>query len=113
MCCGVGRRQGSDLVLLWLWCRLAVALIGPLAWEPPYAMGAAQKKTRQNKKKKSADPWLTAATIYFVLYSVGWTGLAFEVLLPIVSPPPVGHPWVLHVAGSPRMKGTQAKALEV
>ena len=32
--CGVGRRCGSDLVLLWLWCRLvATALIGPLAWE--------------------------------------------------------------------------------
>ena len=31
--CGVGRRHGSDLALLWLWCRLAaVALIGALAW---------------------------------------------------------------------------------
>ena len=30
--CGVGHRQGSDLVLLWLWCRLAAAaLIRPLA----------------------------------------------------------------------------------
>ena len=37
-------RCGSDLVLLWLWCRLgAVALIGPLCWEPPYATGAALK----------------------------------------------------------------------
>ena len=34
--CGVGRRCGSDLVLLWLWHRLAaIALIGPLAWESP------------------------------------------------------------------------------
>ena len=34
----------KDLALLWLWCRLAVvALIRPLAWEPPYAMGAALK----------------------------------------------------------------------
>ena len=33
---GVGRRRGSDLVLLWLWCRLAAtAPILPLAWEPP------------------------------------------------------------------------------
>ena len=32
------------LALLWLWCRpAAVAPIGPLAWEPPYAMGAALK----------------------------------------------------------------------
>ena len=40
----------KDLVLLWLWCRLAAtALIGPLAWEPPYAVGAALEKTKINK----------------------------------------------------------------
>ena len=43
-----------DLVLLWLWCRpAAAALIRPLAWEPPYAAGAALnrfKKTKQNQK---------------------------------------------------------------
>ena len=39
----------KDLALLWLWCRLAaVALIGPLAWEPPYAASMALK--RKNKK---------------------------------------------------------------
>ena len=34
-----GLTQGvKDLVWLWLWCRLAVAvLIRPLPWEPPYA----------------------------------------------------------------------------
>ena len=37
--CGVGRRCGSDLVLLWLWCRLAaVAPIGSLAGGPPCAV---------------------------------------------------------------------------
>ena len=36
---GVGHRRGSDLVLLWLWCRLAAAApIQPLAWEPPYGL---------------------------------------------------------------------------
>ena len=31
-----------DLVLLWLWGRLAAAApIRPLAWEPPYVVGAA------------------------------------------------------------------------
>ena len=36
--CDVGCRRGSDLALLWLWCRLAAAvLIRPLAWELPYA----------------------------------------------------------------------------
>ena len=53
MSCGVGHRCGSDLVLLWLWHRpTAVALIRPLAWEPPYAAGVAQKW----KKKKREFP---------------------------------------------------------
>ena len=35
----------GDLESLWLWCRLpAVALIGPQAWEPPYAAGVALKR---------------------------------------------------------------------
>ena len=42
-------RLGSEL--LWLWCRpVATALIGPLAWEPPYATGAAQKTAKKKKK---------------------------------------------------------------
>ena len=45
----VGCRCSSDPELLWPWCRLvATALIGPLAWEPPYVVGAALK--RQTKK---------------------------------------------------------------
>ena len=52
MSCGVGLRHGSDLMLLWLWCRLAaIALIGPLAWEPPYAVGSALKSKKKKKKK--------------------------------------------------------------
>ena len=47
MSCGVGRRRGLDLALLWLWCRLvATALIGPLAWEPPHAVGVALKQQK-------------------------------------------------------------------
>ena len=35
-----------------LWCGpSAVALIGPLPWEPPYAAGAALKSKRQNKTR--------------------------------------------------------------
>ena len=53
MSCGVGHRHGSDLVLLWLWCRLAAtALIRPLAWEPPCAAGAALKRQKKQKQKK-------------------------------------------------------------
>ena len=34
-------------MLLWLWCWLAaVALIRPLAWEPPYVAGAALKRQK-------------------------------------------------------------------
>ena len=41
--CGVGCRCDLDLALLW--CRLvAPALIRPLAWEPPYAVGVALKR---------------------------------------------------------------------
>ena len=52
MSCGVGCRGGWDPTLLWLWPRpAAVAQIGPLAWEPPYATGVALK--RQKKKNHS------------------------------------------------------------
>ena len=35
----------EDLALLWRWCRPAgAALIRSLAWEPPYAAGAALKR---------------------------------------------------------------------
>ena len=58
MSCGVGHRCGSDLVLLWLWCRsVATAPIRPLAWELPYAAGTAQKKRK--KKKVSFDGHLS------------------------------------------------------
>ena len=50
MNCGVGCRRGLHLAWPWLWCRLAaVALIGPLAWEPPYTAGAALKKTKNKE----------------------------------------------------------------
>ena len=42
-----------DPELLWLRRRLAAtAPIGPLAWEPPYASGAAQEIAKQTKKTK-------------------------------------------------------------
>ena len=47
---------------LWLWRRLlataataAIALIRPLAWEPPYALGAALKRRKDKKKKKKKN----------------------------------------------------------
>ena len=42
----------KDPALLWLWCRpAATALIRPVAWEPPYAVGAALKRTKDKKRK--------------------------------------------------------------
>ena len=53
MSCGVCHRCGSDLALLWLWYRPAAkGLIGPIAWEPLYAMGAALKRQKDKKTKK-------------------------------------------------------------
>ena len=54
MSCGVGRRYGLDVALLWLWCRpAATAPIRPLAWEPPYAVGAALKRQKTKQKKET------------------------------------------------------------
>ena len=55
MSCGVGCRRGWNPALLWLWSRpVAMAPIGPLAWEPPYATEAALEKDKKKKKKVSA-----------------------------------------------------------
>ena len=56
MSCGIGCRGGSDPALLWLWCRpAATAPTGPLAWEPPYATGAAQEMAKKQKKKRKEN----------------------------------------------------------
>ena len=71
-----------------LWCKLqrrlgsaaAVALIGPLAWEHPYAAGAALKRQKDKKKKKRItledlhypSSWLTKS--YSMMLANRWTG---------------------------------------
>ena len=56
MSCGVGGRHGSGPSLLWLWCRpSATALIGPLAWEPPYTVGEALKS---KNKIRETNGWI-------------------------------------------------------
>ena len=50
--CGIHGRRGSDLMWLWL---AAVALIGPLTWEPPYAADMVLKSKKKKKKKKKKD----------------------------------------------------------
>ena len=56
-----GLTHGSDPMLLWLWCRPEViAPIRPLAWELPYAAGAALK--RQKRGVPVVAQWLTNPT---------------------------------------------------
>ena len=40
--------------MLWTWCRpAAAALIGPLAWELPYAAGVVLKRKKERRKNNS------------------------------------------------------------
>ena len=64
MCCGVGHRHISDPELLSLWCRLAATAPNrPLAWEPPYATGAALKKDKRQNKNKNNKKQYKGATL--------------------------------------------------
>ena len=82
--CGVGHTCGSDTVLLWLWRGLAAAApTWPVAWELPYAAGAALKKQNKTNKQtkrlgennEELNPW-------------GWAGDCLGLLLlPIIQSP--------------------------
>ena len=62
MSCGVGLRCSLDPAIAVAVARpVATALIRPLAWEPPYAVGAALKKAKKRPKKK----------IFFLKYVLG------------------------------------------
>ena len=66
MSCGVGCRRGSDPALLWLWRRpAATAPIRPLAWEPPYAAGAAQEIAKKKKRMYSFIVFLAESLIQY------------------------------------------------
>ena len=55
MSCDVGHRCSSDPALLWLWRKpVAAVSMGPLAWEPPCAAGAALKDKKTEKKGEGA-----------------------------------------------------------
>ena len=70
MSCGLVHRCGLDLVLLWLWHRLAAtALMRSLAWELPYAAGVALKRKKDQKKKKKikGEACFIASLITYIL----------------------------------------------
>ena len=48
--CGVGCRCGSDVALLWLWCRLAaVGPMQPLTQELSYTVGVSIKRKKEKR----------------------------------------------------------------
>ena len=49
MRCGIGHKCSSDPALLWR-RPAATPPIRPLAWQPPYAAGVAQKEKRKKKR---------------------------------------------------------------
>ena len=62
MSCGVGCRHSSDPELLWLWCRTAAtAPILPLAWQPPYVMGAALKRQKRGGEQLEVEEGMTTS----------------------------------------------------
>ena len=64
MSCGVGHRQGLDLALLCLWLRSAAAApTRPLAWEPPYATGAALKRLKKKNPLGRKRIWIALSFI--------------------------------------------------
>ena len=67
---GAGHKCGWDLVLLWLWCRLAaVAPIRPLAWELPYTAGMALKSEKRKEKRwKPPANQLPSSAVPFCMY---------------------------------------------
>ena len=52
--CGVGHRCGSDLVLLWLWCRLVATADSTPSLGLPYATCAALKRTEEEKESRKS-----------------------------------------------------------
>ena len=79
----VGRSRGSDLALLWLWCRAAAtAPIRPLVWDSICPKCGPKKTKRQKKKKKNVlnesieiillhlNPWVQTSLFNILCYKM-------------------------------------------
>ena len=101
MSCGVGHRCSSDMVLLWLWYKLAAAaLIQSLAWELPYAVGVApqrQKKKKEESNCSSSGHWGGVGSI--PAWSSGSKDLGRRSQLQIRFNPCLGTSIICHVFG--------------
>ena len=85
MSCGIGHRCGLDPSLLWLWCRrAAVALIRPLPWELPYAMGGGppKKEKKASPQKPQCYRYIPYACI-FLCRNMEWISQKINKLIPI------------------------------
>ena len=72
-----------------LWCKPATtALIRPLAWEPPYAVGAALEKTKRPKKKKKFTDRIRETECKVI-------SLASELASSVLSLGGLSQPWCL------------------
>ena len=83
MSCGGGHRSSLDPALLWLWHRpAAVVPIQLLAWELPYAAGAASK-SKKIKNKIKLKSHLNQNKIYEHLFLclATWTSLCILLFL--------------------------------
>ena len=70
MSCGGGPRCGPDPAWLWLWPRPAPeALIQALAWDPPYATGAALKAKNKQTNKNSCHCMSCHLVLYLITSS--------------------------------------------
>ena len=59
--------DGTALVLLWLWCRLAgTAPIRTLAWEPPHDVGVDLEKMKKKNIKNKTSTLFNPYYIYFL-----------------------------------------------
>ena len=60
-------------MLLWLWCRLSpTALIRPIAWELPYAVGVALKKKKGLQTVNAGEGVEKMEPSYIVGGNVNW-----------------------------------------
>ena len=85
MSCGVVSRHSSDPTLLWLWYMLvAIAPIGPLAWEPLYAIGVALKDKKEKKYLNRIFVLLLCNSFsLLIFYICSYVILWFPLLLPV------------------------------
>ena len=112
MSCGVGYRHGSDLALLWLWRRLAAAApIGPLAWEFPYASGAALKrqKNKREKERKRKEKSRAIKPTEFLLSKPGVLHLCGQMIFAKVPRQHNGEKTVFSTNGSKKTGRPHAK----